>query len=212
MLRINEVFNSIQTEGPFAGTPATFIRLAGCNKMCSFCDTDHASVNPGLTAESCVIEVAKANLPLVVITGGEPLLQATAPLVLALMELACVQNIQYETNGSLPPDPDLLRIEKVLPVHFVVSPKGPMNSIIRKLACAFKILVDDASTLQSVSEQFQYCTLGCQYSDERVIYLSPVFTENDPAQNTRNINKTVELCLKTGFNFSLQYHKLINIQ
>ena len=40
MLKVNEIFNSFQGEGVYAGTPATFLRLSGCNLNCSFCDTD----------------------------------------------------------------------------------------------------------------------------------------------------------------------------
>lgn len=96
MLKIVEVFNSVQGEGKFLGCPCTFIRLAGCNKVCSFCDTDWVQYT-----EKSVAEIRElVNNPFVVITGGEPTLQDLRPLLEALKQDG--KFVAIETNGTYP--------------------------------------------------------------------------------------------------------------
>ena len=76
-MQIAEIFESIQGEGPWAGTPSLFIRTSGCNLRCSFCDTPYTSWKPegnAWTVDDLVHKVAASNSPDVVLTGGEPLL------------------------------------------------------------------------------------------------------------------------------------------
>ena len=97
-LEVNEVFDSIQGEGPFSGHPATFIRLAGCNLQCDWCDTLYTSRTAMSVQE--LLEVAVANdRKLVVITGGEPLRQEITTLVHILENNGF--SVQIETNGTL---------------------------------------------------------------------------------------------------------------
>jgi len=100
-LLVNEIFFSIQGESSHAGRPCAFIRLAGCNLRCSYCDTRYA-YDEGSVREIPEIErqVRSFGCPLVEITGGEPLLQAGTPeLVRALLERR--YTVLVETNGSL---------------------------------------------------------------------------------------------------------------
>lgn len=96
---VNEIFYSLQGEGYYTGTPAVFLRMAGCNRKCSFCDTDHAR---GIAMDAETIADTCAQYPSrhIVVTGGEPLLQLDDTLVRALKTLGFY--IQIETNGSLP--------------------------------------------------------------------------------------------------------------
>lgn len=100
-LNVSEIFYSIQGESLYAGLPCVFIRLAGCNLRCSYCDTRYA--HDGGTAMSLpdiLDRVNKFSCPLVEITGGEPLLQDAAPaLVEALLEKG--YQVLMETNGSI---------------------------------------------------------------------------------------------------------------
>jgi 7-carboxy-7-deazaguanine synthase len=101
MIRVHEVFKSIQGEGSMAGYPFAFIRLAGCNLRCAYCDTQDAW--EGGTEES-VIEVANRiadmGVPRVLVTGGEPLHQPDGRvLVDALVERGL--KVFVETNGSI---------------------------------------------------------------------------------------------------------------
>jgi 7-carboxy-7-deazaguanine synthase len=101
LLKVNEIFYSIQGESSLAGRPCTFIRLAGCNLRCKYCDTDYAYGNGILMSKDQVLRtVAKYDCPLVLITGGEPLMQEESfPLMDALLEHE--YQVMLETNGSL---------------------------------------------------------------------------------------------------------------
>lgn len=80
-MRVNEIFYSIQGEGRYTGTPAIFIRLAGCNLRCNFCDTEHQPYQD-LTEEEIMRQIADFPASHIVITGGEPMLQITQSLTI----------------------------------------------------------------------------------------------------------------------------------
>lgn len=100
---ISEIFRSIQGESTYAGLPCIFIRLAGCNLSCSWCDTPYARVPDEakeLTMEQVLDEVKKFDCRLLEITGGEPLLQNdTKKLISALFDGG--YRVLLETNGSV---------------------------------------------------------------------------------------------------------------
>ncbi len=105
MYQVNEIFYTLQGEGAHSGIPAVFVRFSGCNLHCPWCDTDfHA--HTGMEAEEIVAEVrALYAIPnerrkMVVLTGGEPCLQADKALIDALHEAGFY--ICIETNGTLP--------------------------------------------------------------------------------------------------------------
>ncbi len=101
MLKVNEIFYSIQGESTYAGYPCVFVRLAGCNLRCRYCDTRYA-YDEGRDMEIAGIlkAVEDFSCPLVEVTGGEPLLQPqTADLVTRL--LGRDYRVLVETNGSL---------------------------------------------------------------------------------------------------------------
>lgn len=99
-MTISEIFSSIQGESSYAGLPCTFIRLAGCNLRCSYCDTRFAYEGGyHMTSEALVRTVEEAGLDLVEITGGEPLLQREV-LELARVLLDEGRTVLIETNGS----------------------------------------------------------------------------------------------------------------
>ncbi len=105
LFQISEIFQSIQGESTYAGVPCVFIRLAGCNLECDWCDTTYAN-EPGagaeMTLDEIVGEVEKFNVDqgLVEITGGEPCRQPGTPeLTRRLLSIGyCVL---LETNGSV---------------------------------------------------------------------------------------------------------------
>lgn len=101
MLKINEIFYSIQGESRFQGRPCTFVRLSGCPLRCSYCDTTYAYFEGHeCTVESVVEKVKQIDCPLVEVTGGEPLIQ---PPVIELMQrlLDLKFEVLLETSGSL---------------------------------------------------------------------------------------------------------------
>ena len=97
--RVNEIFCSLQGEGFFTGTASVFIRLSGCNRACSFCDTAFSRFSLMTSAEICA-EASRYPARHAVITGGEPLLQLDSELIDALHSLGFF--IAVETNGTLP--------------------------------------------------------------------------------------------------------------
>ena len=100
-LRINEIFYSIQGESTFAGEPCVFIRLAGCNLRCDWCDTEYAfSEGREMSFMEILDEVDKYNCRLIEVTGGEPLFQEG---VLSLLKLLAEDGriILLETGGHM---------------------------------------------------------------------------------------------------------------
>ena len=99
-LRINEIFLSIQGESTRAGCPCVFVRLAGCHLRCCYCDTEYAFTEGDWHAVDDVVEkVCSHQVPLVQITGGEPLLhEAVHPLTTALCDLD--KEVLIETSGA----------------------------------------------------------------------------------------------------------------
>lgn len=102
MLKVNEIFFSIQGESSMAGLPCIFVRLTYCNLRCSYCDTEYAFYEGSdYSIEGILSEIKKYDCRLVEITGGEPLLQSD---VHALMSELCNRgySVMLETGGSLP--------------------------------------------------------------------------------------------------------------
>jgi 7-carboxy-7-deazaguanine synthase len=103
-LHVQEVFYTIQGEGPFTGVPAVFLRLSGCNLRCTFCDTDFESSTWRPTHNQVLAKIkhlAGDHCDLVVITGGEPMLQEIGMLVAELVEHNF--RVQIETAGTVWP-------------------------------------------------------------------------------------------------------------
>lgn len=134
-MKVNEIFYSLQGEGFHTGTAAVFVRFAGCNLRCAFCDTMH---NEGheMSEEAITAEVAKYPVRLVVITGGEPSLQLTDTLVDMLHKNG--KTVAVETNGTRP-----------LPPHvdwITLSPKdlflGANAAVVLKRVDEIKVVFD----------------------------------------------------------------------
>jgi len=100
MLRVNEIFYSIQGESTFAGFPCIFIRMTGCNLRCTYCDTTYAyEEGDDVPLHSILTTVKKFVCSLIEVTGGEPLIQDETPdLISALIENG--YTVLLETNGS----------------------------------------------------------------------------------------------------------------
>ena len=104
-LRVFETFASTQGESTFAGRLCYFIRLAGCNLACSYCDTVKAQAGSSFTREATAGELASeavaSGLKLVEITGGEPMMQGDCVGVLCELLISSGMTVLMETNGSL---------------------------------------------------------------------------------------------------------------
>jgi 7-carboxy-7-deazaguanine synthase len=101
-MQIAEIFRSIQGEGLNQGRPCTFIRLAGCNLGCTWCDTPHArEAGEEIDIEEIVSRVGALSGNYLCITGGEPLLQIDQLLPLLRLLAGKGYQIDIETNGTL---------------------------------------------------------------------------------------------------------------
>lgn len=190
MLQLAEIFYSIQGEGAFTGTPAVFVRLAGCNLSCDFCDTDY-SLKFFASVDDVVARVREigSDCPMVILTGGEPLAQReTLELIRALQRNG--RRVHIESNGTI-------YTELPADVWLCVSPKERVDPRMIARANELKLIVDER-----VPEEWL-----AQANDEQMLLLQP--EGNKP--------KNVALALEyikahpQRLRLSLQTHKLIGV-
>ena len=126
MLKINEIYYSIQGESTKAGLPCVFIRLTYCNLRCTYCDTEYAFYEGyDQSIDSVIEEIKKFNCNLVEVTGGEPLVQNES---LELMKRLCDEGfeVMLETGGSLP----IEQVDKR--VQIILDLKCPSSGMLKK--------------------------------------------------------------------------------
>jgi len=218
LLKIKEVFPTIQGEGPLAGVPAVFIRLAGCNLKCWFCDTDFSGGK--LTAVTALIteindlrwKVGVGDRPLVVLTGGEPLMQTVGPLVGTL--LGHGWRVQIETDGTLWTD---LPESEWLDV--VCSPKTPkVHPYLRNRVTAWKYLIRhtedydrlDGIPIANTQDLAKHPEPLAKPNRGAPVYLQPVDEENVDT-NYLNTQEAVARSMEFGHRLCLQQHKILGL-
>ena len=191
MLQLAEVFYSVQGEGTYTGTPAVFVRLAGCNLACKFCDTDFS-----LRSIDSVTDVVKQvqslanDCPMVIITGGEPTIQKDfIPLVEALRNNG--RCVHIESNGAT-------EVTLADDVWLTVSPKQRLNHSMAKRANEVKLIVDG----RIPSEWLDY------FPQDTPIFLQPEGNKNS------NIMLSVDAVMAhpKRYRLSLQIHKFIGVR
>jgi len=135
MLQVAEIFYSIQGEGQWTGTPAVFVRLAGCNLNCRFCDTDY-SLKFFASTDEIVSRVREAggDCPMVILTGGEPLAQTESSALIEALR-AAGRRVHIESNGTVP-------VELPHDVWLTVSPKERLHPLMARRANEVKLIVD----------------------------------------------------------------------
>ena len=204
---IKEIFLTLQGEGAFAGRPAVFCRFAGCNlwsgieadraaARCTFCDTDFVGTNGpggGRFADAEVLAEAIADCwpgggqPLVVCTGGEPLLQLDESLAEALHRRGF--QIAVETNGTLPVPGN---------VDWVcVSPKIAQELVVRA-GDELKLVFPQANCRPEAFESLNF----------QHFYLQPM----DGPDLLENQQLAADYCLKhPQWRLSIQMHKVLGL-
>jgi 7-carboxy-7-deazaguanine synthase len=207
-LDVQEIFPTIQGEGLFVGWPAVFLRLGGCNLQCLFCDTEFDNYQ-SMNIEKIIEEIQQFSCnehqqkirKLVVITGGEPMLQPIELLCQKLISNGFL--VQIETNGTF---------YRQLPneVKIICSPKNNQNQPLsiqswwKNSISAFKFVV---------SENF----LGYQkifydlFSFDIPVYVQPI-DENCAQKNLKNLKLALNICNEYGYILSLQTHKIIGVR
>ena len=175
MLKVNEIFHSIQGESTHSGRPCVFVRLTYCNLRCSYCDTEYAFYEGNdMGVDEVLAQVAGYRCRLVEITGGEPLVQAESiDLMTAL--LAQGYEVMLETGGSLSLEAVPAAVIKI--VDFKTPSSGMVKknlwSILDQLAShdQIKFVVGDRADFDWVNDR-----LGDYHLHERcTVLLSPTY-------------------------------------
>jgi len=120
-MHLIELYKSVQGESSFTGVPCIFVRLAGCNLRCAWCDSEYTFTGgKPYTADEIIAEIAALQpCPLIEFTGGEPMLQARELLPLMQCLLGAGYTLMMETSGERP----LADVPKA--VHKIVDVKCP---------------------------------------------------------------------------------------
>ncbi len=191
---INDIFYSIQGEGRYVGHPAVFVRFAGCNMTCSFCDTDFEE-RFQMTAREIVAKVAffMPRPRFVILTGGEPLIQYDDELY-DVLKAHCAR-VACETNGSVTPRAKL--------DYIAVSPKVSEET-----------LAQVYGSYQGVDELRYTVRVGMAMPAPRLrakhYYLSPI--NDGPVVNKENLAYAIGLCKRNPtWKLSFQAHKLLGV-
>lgn len=206
-VRMNEIYCSVQGESTWAGLPCVFIRLARCNLRCRWCDTAYSFYGgENQTIASILEQVASFGVPLVELTGGEPLAQKSCiPLAEALLEAG--YTVLIETSGSLPinslpdavvrimdlkcPDSDMSKHNDWSNIDYLQSDRDEVKFVIASRR--------DYEWSRDVVRRYNL-TERC-----KAVLFSPVFGEVDP-------KAIVDWMLEDDLNavrFQLQMHKFI---
>ena len=210
--KIVETYLSINGEGVKAGELAFFIRFAGCNLSCDYCDTKWANTPDTpftpMTETELYALVKESGAENVTITGGEPMIQ---PQIGELLDFLCRDPglyVEVETNGSVPLAPYLrLPVRPAFTMDYKLSKSG-----MEHLMCT------DNLPLLSKNDTVKF-VCGCREDLHRAreiieaygligrtnVYLSPVFGEIDPADMVEYM-KEYRL---SGVTLQLQMHKFI---
>ena len=210
-LWVQDVFYTLQGEGPFTGHPSVFVRLAGCNLACTWCDTEFESSTWRPSLDELLTNIReKPQADLVVLTGGEPFRQNIRPLIEAL--LAQGKRVQIETNGvlwvDLPHHPNLF---------IVCSPKTKnLHKDILPRITAYKYVlaageVDPKDGLPNTNTQKQNQPIRiARPHGNTPIYVQPRDDLN-PAKNKNNQQTCVDVALRHRYRLTLQTHKVIGV-
>lgn len=222
-LAINSIFYTIQGEGPYSGMPSLFIRMAGCNLACVWCDTEF---DKGLEAPreidelvATILAYPMAHRKLVVITGGEPLRQNITYLCELLLQSG-TELIQIETAGTVW-QPGLERMIDAGRLVIVCSPKTPgINPFIARFCHHWKYIIREGELspddgLPSAGTQpgnfGKPMKLYRPTTPRDVIWVSPC-DDHDEQQNERNRMLVKEVALRYGYRVSLQTHKILGVE
>jgi organic radical activating enzyme len=215
-LWIQEVFYTLQGEGPFSGEPSVFVRTGGCNLKCFWCDTDFESSTwrPELADLLERIEAVRPrHCDLIVLTGGEPFRQNIVPLVTALLDQGL--RVQMETNGTL-----WLDLPWTDRLTIVCSPKTRrLDERLIPHIDAYKYVIgagetDPADGLPIASTQHpDLQDMLFRPPPGSAVFVMPRDDHPDAplGQGDLNLLEAKNTALNFGYRFCLQLHKAIGV-
>lgn len=205
VLKVNEIFYSIQGESTKAGLPCIFIRLTYCNIRCVYCDTEYAFYEGrDMTIDEIINDIKKYNCSFVEVTGGEPLVQES---VHELMKVLCDNkySVMLETGGSLPIENVDKRVKIIMDLK---TPYSKMEKKNRYENISYLKPIDEVKFVIGSREDYEWAKNKISEHDllnkaEQVL-LSPVF---DKVENIELAKWILEDNLNVRF--QLQMHKYI---
>lgn len=209
-MRVNEIFGSIDGEGLRTGELATFIRLAGCNLRCRYCDTDYALKNidgEEMEISDIIKKVDEIGYKNITLTGGEPLIHKDVNLLIdELIKKGYKVNI--ETNGSVNINEYIERPEILITLDYKTISSGANDKML--LSNLEKLRETDVLKFVCNKDDLEDVTnVLDSHNIKSYIYLSPIFNEIEPSElvdylktlkNRSYINKT---------RVQVQLHKII---
>ena len=204
ILKINEIFKSIQGESTHMGTTCTFIRLTYCNLRCSYCDTEH-SFHEGtdMTIEHIVNKIKTMGTKLVEVTGGEPMVQENViPLMQELLNNK--HEVLLETGGTISLKEVPLKVKKIVDFKCPSSNMSDKNlwSIVDELnpKDEIKFVIGNRADYDWTKEKIEEYNLNTKWT----ILISPVF-------NKISLKKLSKWILEDNLDvrLQLQMHKYI---
>lgn len=192
MYPLVEIFESLQGEGRNSGRPVVFVRFAGCNLKCPWCDTDF-SKRFSLSLEELLSEIKSFKPKSVILTGGEPTIQNGIPELVAALKQEGYW-IGVETNGTKAPD-------WLSFVDYVAT--SPKRGSVIELTSANEVrIVAESEDIVSFCREMKAKIAADDY------YISPCDHEGEIDFATA---KSVLNCLE-GFSLSVQLHKLLGFR
>lgn len=203
MLKVNEIFYSIQGESSYAGRPCVLVRLTGCNLRCSYCDTRYAyEEGQNLPIDEIIRNVTSYRCRLVEVTGGEPLIQKETPdLIYELLEKDF--EVLLETNGSMDISPIDTRCVKIVDVKCPSSGEVKKNYLdnLKKISER-----DEIKFVIGSEEDYRYAKKILFLIDKRKKppILSPVYNIMDPKRLAEWV-----LADHIDVRIQIQLHKII---
>lgn len=208
--KLAEHFISINGEGQLAGALALFLRFAGCNLRCDWCDTawacgkdaPHETVTLSRIKEIAADAMAQG-VRTVTLTGGEPLLQENiAAVIRCLADMGL--RVEIETNGAVP-----LAAFQNTGACFTMDYKLPSSRMEQHMLTENFALLHEADTVKFVcgsrEDVFRAKEIAEQFKPQCPLYLSPVFGRIEPAE----IVEIMKEQHMGGFRLQLQLHKFI---
>jgi len=218
-LYLIEIYKSVQGESSHAGRPCIFVRLAGCNLRCSWCDSEYTFTGGyKLSEDEVVAEIEKlAPVKLIEFTGGEPLLQERELIPLMDRLLADGYELMIETSGERPVDNLPRAVHKIVDVK---CPGSGESGRFRMTNLASLTERDELKFVITNREDYEFSRdfvrANALESRGTQILLSPAFSKTpSPERSTVNClldpRELVEWMLADGLNarLSLQIHKYI---
>jgi 7-carboxy-7-deazaguanine synthase len=214
-----EIYKSVQGESSFAGLPCVFVRLAGCNLRCSWCDSEYTFTGGHkMSLEDVLAEVKKlAPVNLIEITGGEPMLQEREVVPLMERLLAEGYEVMIETSGERPLKSVPKAVHKIVDVKCPGSGEGGSFRIenLETLTSAdeVKFVLSDRADYEFARDFTREHGLEKRVAD---VLFSPAFRKDAGPQRDANnclLNpqQLVKWILEDGLNvrLGLQIHKFI---